>query len=201
MSKWQFNGRLLYDEFVYFNVYLVMFIAFVSSCHLVHFDSRVEVFLPSPTAPGGHSEIHRNNGCNWLSRRMTKATKWHVRPTKTQISLGIHPVWSESSLCALWVAKDLWFLHSDSEDSDQIGQMPRLIWVFARRTGHFVGFVMLWLWLTLFRLVDSAVLINWTNPFVILGMFWLFFHSTNSVDPDQPLTWVYTVCLSLIYGT
>ena len=30
-----------------------------------------------------------------LSRIMTKPTKWHVRP-----------VWSESSLCALWVAKD-----------------------------------------------------------------------------------------------
>ena len=27
--------------------------------------------------------------------------------------------------------------------TDQTGQMPRLIWVFAMRTGHFVGFVML----------------------------------------------------------
>ena len=27
---------------------------------------------------------------------MTKPTKWHVRPVKTQISLGIHPVGSES---------------------------------------------------------------------------------------------------------
>ena len=33
-----------------------------------------------------------------MSRPMTKPTKWHVRPAKTQISLGIHPVWSESSL-------------------------------------------------------------------------------------------------------
>ena len=29
-----------------------------------------------------------------LSCLMTKPTKWHVRPAKTQISLGIHPVWS-----------------------------------------------------------------------------------------------------------
>ena len=29
-----------------------------------------------------------------LSRLMTKPTKWHVRPAKTQISLGIRPVWS-----------------------------------------------------------------------------------------------------------
>ena len=57
-----------------------------------------------------------------------------VRPAKTQISLGICPVWSESSLCAQWVAKDPSFLHADSEDSDQTGRMPRLIWVFAERT-------------------------------------------------------------------
>ena len=53
-----------------------------------------------------------------------------VRPAKTQIS----PVWSESSLCAHWVAKDSRFLHAESEDSDQTGQMPRLSWVFAGRT-------------------------------------------------------------------
>ena len=40
------------------------------------------------------------------------------------------------------VAKDPSFLHVDSEDSDQTGQMPRLIWIFAGRTCHFVGFVM-----------------------------------------------------------
>ena len=65
---------------------------------------------------------------------MTKSTKWHVRPAKAQISLGICPVWSESSLCTQWVAKDPSFLHADSEDSDQTGRMPRLIWVFAGRT-------------------------------------------------------------------
>ena len=39
-----------------------------------------------------------------------------VRPAKTPISLGIRPVWSESSLCAQWVAKGHIFLHADSED-------------------------------------------------------------------------------------
>ena len=34
-------------------------------------------------------------------------------------------------------------LHADSEVSDQTGRMPRLIHVFAGRTCHFVGFVML----------------------------------------------------------
>ena len=65
-----------------------------------------------------------------------------VSQAKTQISLGIRPVWSESSLRALWVAKDPSLLRAASEDSDQSGRMPRLIWVFAGRTCHFVGFVM-----------------------------------------------------------
>ena len=65
-----------------------------------------------------------------------------VCPAKTQISLGIWPVWTESLLCAQWAAKDPSFLHADSEGSDQTGQMPRLIWVFVGRTCHFVGFVM-----------------------------------------------------------
>ena len=34
------------------------------------------------------------------SHHVTKPTKLHVRPAKTQISLGIRPVWSESSLSA-----------------------------------------------------------------------------------------------------
>ena len=81
-----------------------------------------------------------------LSCLMTKPTKWSVHPAKTQISLGICPVWSESSMCTQSVAiKDLSFLHADSEDSDQTGRMPRLIWVFAGRTCHFIGFVMRWL--------------------------------------------------------
>ena len=65
-----------------------------------------------------------------------------MRQAKTQISLCIRPVWSESLLCVQWVANDPNFLHADSEDSDQTGRMPRLIWVFAGRTCHLVGFVM-----------------------------------------------------------
>ena len=56
-----------------------------------------------------------------------KTNKLSVRPAMTQISLGIRPVLSESSLCVQWVPKDPMFLHADSEDSDQTGRMPRLI--------------------------------------------------------------------------
>ena len=56
-----------------------------------------------------------------------KTNKMIVCPAKTQISLGICPVCSESSLCAEWVAKGPSFLHEDSVVSYQTGRMPRLI--------------------------------------------------------------------------
>ena len=104
------------------------------------------------------------------SRRTTRPRKWHVRPGKASESslstwrihgslaihcahsedsfcwfchfVGTRPVWSESSLCAQRVVKDPSILHADSEDSDQTGRMPRLIWVFAGCTSRFVGFGM-----------------------------------------------------------
>ena len=90
---------------------------------------------------------------SYLSWSTTKPTTWFVRPVRTQISLGIRPVWSESLLCALLVAKDPNFLHADSQNSDQTGWMPRLIWVFAGHTDHFVGFVVLQLILLFYVLV------------------------------------------------
>ena len=64
---------------------------------------------------------------------MTKPTKWHVRPAKTQISLGIRPVWSESSLSAWKKIGPLATHKAHNEDPDQTGWM---------RTCNFVGFVM-----------------------------------------------------------
>ena len=46
-----------------------------------------------------------------------------MRTAKTQINLGIRQVWSESSLCAQWIAKDPVFLQVDSEDSEQTRRM------------------------------------------------------------------------------
>ena len=63
-----------------------------------------------------------------------------VRPAKTQISLGIRPVWSESSLCAQWVVKDPIFLHADSEDwSDWADAQAEVSLRWAH--SHFVDFV------------------------------------------------------------
>ena len=54
-----------------------------------------------------------------MSRRMTKPTKWSVRPVKTT---------------SAWA----------STQSDQTGRMPRLIWIFVGAL-HFVAFVVWWL--------------------------------------------------------
>ena len=63
-----------------------------------------------------------------------------VCPAKTQISLGICPVWSIFAVCM----KKAWVLSYplSAQRSLWSGRMPRLIWVFAARS-HFVGFVML----------------------------------------------------------
>ena len=47
-----------------------------------------------------------------------------MRPAKAQISLGIRPVWSVSSLCAQWVAKDPSFLHADRKGWVHWAHMP-----------------------------------------------------------------------------
>ena len=83
---------------------------------------------------------------NEISRNTTKPTKWPMRPAKTQISLGNRSVWSKSDqslLYAQWLAKDPTLLRADRVDSDQTGRMPRLVWVFARRAGNCVEFVVL----------------------------------------------------------
>ena len=80
-----------------------------------------------------------------MSHNMTNPTEWPLRQAKTQISLGIYPVWSETLLSAwrkLGVFATSW-VHS--KYSDQTGRIPRPIWVFAGRTCHSVGFVMRWL--------------------------------------------------------
>ena len=66
-------------------------------------------------------------------------------PAKTQISLGIHLVWSEALLSAWRRPWSLTTLTVHSEDPDQTGWMRTLIWVFTVRTVHFVDFVRHWL--------------------------------------------------------
>ena len=58
------------------------------------------------------------------SRLMPKPAKWHLHPAKTQISLGVCPVWSESALSAWRKLGSLATHWEHSEDSDQTGGCP-----------------------------------------------------------------------------
>ena len=81
--------------------------------------------------------LQSDQSLHWIpliSHLMTKQTEWHVRSAKTQISLGIRPVWSESLLSAWRKLGSLASHWAHSEDSDQTGWMPRLIWVFVGHT-------------------------------------------------------------------
>ena len=71
--------------------------------------------------------------------RHDKTNRMSVRPANTQISLGIRPVWSESSMSAWRKLRSLATHWAQSEDSDQTGRMPWLIWVFAGRTQTIFG--------------------------------------------------------------
>ena len=75
-----------------------------------------------------------------MSHVTTKPTKWLCAQRRHRSAWAF-----AQSDQSLWVAKDTSFLPADSEDSDQTGWMPRLIWVFAGCTCHFVCFVMRWL--------------------------------------------------------
>ena len=75
-------------------------------------------------------------------KKKKKERKRHERPAKTQIGLGIRPVWSEFSLFAWRKLGSLPSHWAHIEDYDLTGRMPRLIWVFAGRKDHFVGSVM-----------------------------------------------------------
>ena len=68
---------------------------------------------------------------------------WHVRPMRTQISLCIHAVWSESSLSAWRDFASLAIQNAPNEDSDQTARKRRLIWIFAWRTCPKVRFLKL----------------------------------------------------------
>ena len=75
-----------------------------------------------------------------MSRLVTKQTMLCTQRRLTSAWASAQS--DQSSLCAQWVAKGPSFLHADSEDSDQTGWMPRLIWVFAGRTT--ILLVLLW---------------------------------------------------------
>ena len=77
----------------------------------------------------------------WISQRTTKPTIRLVRPAKTQISLRIRAVWSESSLIARAFYSRRAYSKGINENPCDTEWIYRLIWVFAGHTGLTVGVV------------------------------------------------------------
>ena len=70
----------------------------------LHSLARTFTVLSVYSSGGNFSQRTRSlallSGSTWkMSCIVTKPTKWHVRPVKTQISLGICPGWSEPACC------------------------------------------------------------------------------------------------------
>ena len=99
----------------------------------------------------------------YLSRRMTKPTKSPVHPAKTLISLGIHPVWSESSLALSgWLRTQCFFMRT-----------PKTL-----GTCHFAGFVMrrliCFIWdLLAVRLCCVILDVSVPFPFAAMSRMWI----------------------------
>ena len=70
-----------------------------------------------------------NQQVKYMNCNKKKPTKWPGRPVKTKISLGIRPVWSESSLSAWRILGSS--LIVCTAKIDQTGWMPRLVWGLA----------------------------------------------------------------------
>ena len=86
---------------------------------------------------------------------------------------SIRTVWSESLLCAQWVAKGSNYLHADSKDSDQTVRMPRLSRVFASRTSFcwFCSALTHILWYSLEQLSDWLIVLGFNKMSTLVGHF------------------------------
>ena len=103
-----------------------------------------------------------------------KTNKMAVSSVNTQISLGICPVWSESLLCAQYVAKDPSFLHVDSEDSDQSGWTPD--WPESSLGAHAILFVLSW---------GGSFISFFQNSFILTGKESIICPSINNENKSK----------------
>ena len=111
------------------------------------------------------------------SHSTTKPTKWPVWPAKTQISLGIHPVWSVFAECM----KKPWVLSYPLSAQ----QRHWSDWVDAGRAVHIVGFFMTWLNYKLYWSIAHNLSYDWLS--LLMSHDWLShdFHSFLLYCPKE----------------
>ena len=107
-----------------------------------------------------------------MSQSTTKPTIRLVRPAKTQISLRIYPVWSESSLiaCAFFSLQTI--QRGINKNHCHTGWMNRLTQVFTGRRGISIAFVMCMLICCCFQsntiAISSGILVPHKNMSVLI---------------------------------
>ena len=105
---------------------------------------------------------------------------------QNQLSVKVCPAKTEPSLCTQRIANDPRYFHMDSEGFDQTGLMPRLIWVFTRRTDHLFGFVMMQL---IWSKTSMQSLQVWVSPGHIFCSNWswnnFYGHSILTADSSR----------------
>ena len=104
-----------YKKGVFLSKLTVNFYLILARC-IADFTSKYKTVPYRYFARYSHSAIQ---WCKYEPRH-DKTNKMSVRPAKTQISLGIRPVWSESSLSAwrkLWSLATHWAHSEDPESS------------------------------------------------------------------------------------
>ena len=140
--------------------------------HLVHILSPVTLDCPSwisgrekMAVETSAKKSHQVQSCKHelaahLSHLMIKPRNWPICPAKTQISLGIRPVWSVFAVHM----KKAWILSYPLRTKRwliRLGRCPG--WPKSSLgTRHFVGFVMrrlIWAWITSLELKGSEVTI------------------------------------------
>ena len=97
-----------------------------------------------------HSKLKHCTFCWASSQKIIWAASWQNQQNGICTQRRVGSAWasaeSDQSLCCLHEESGSLATHwAHSEDCDQIGRVPRLIWVFAGCTDHFVDFVMRWL--------------------------------------------------------
>ena len=78
---------------------------------------------------------------NHFSQRMTKSAIRPVQPAKTQITMRVRGVWSDSSLIACAIYSIRAILREMNKNPCHTVWLYRLIWIFAGPTHLIVGFI------------------------------------------------------------
>ena len=95
--------------------------------------------------------IHYNWATSWLNQQHGMCIQQKLRSARASAR-------SDQSSLSPW--RKLGSFDTDWVQIDQTGQTPRLIWVFARHKGHFVGFVM---WQLISVITSDMTRYGWDN--------------------------------------